>query len=362
MLTAADDYLLHQTPHTFDSVATSDRNFYDRYFFNGYSRDGSVFFAAAMGVYPNLQVHDASFCVVVDGKQHILRASKRLDADRMEMQVGPVHVTITEPLHRLRIEVGDNELGIRADLQYEARSLAFEEPHFFRRRGPNVFMDYTRMTQHGAWSGSLSIGGQAFEARDGEWWGTRDHSWGIRPVGGPDKGAPQAGLQQFFWNWAPVNFDDLCTLYTVSEYPDGTRWHESGAVLSPYPDASITDAAVGHELRFAPGSRHIAAGSKVNLHPDGEAPMTLEFEPLFHFLMHGLGYGHPTWGHGVWVGENEVTGEVIDLASVDLMRNLHVQTVCRVRAGDRQGVGVFESIVLGPHERYGFRDVLDPAR
>ncbi len=28
-----DEYLAHQTSETFDFVATSDRNFYDRYYF-----------------------------------------------------------------------------------------------------------------------------------------------------------------------------------------------------------------------------------------------------------------------------------------------------------------------------------------
>src|SRR5450759_2961450 len=56
MLTPADEYLIHQTPFTFDHVYTSDRNFYDRYFFNGYRRDGEVYFAMAMGAYPNLGV------------------------------------------------------------------------------------------------------------------------------------------------------------------------------------------------------------------------------------------------------------------------------------------------------------------
>ena len=67
MITPADEYLTHQTPFTFDSVFTSDRNFYDRYFFNGYSRDGSVYFALAMGAYPNRGVFDAAFSVVFEG-------------------------------------------------------------------------------------------------------------------------------------------------------------------------------------------------------------------------------------------------------------------------------------------------------
>ncbi len=47
MLTPADEYLIHQTPHTFDTVFTSDRNFDDRYFHNGYRRGGGVYFALA---------------------------------------------------------------------------------------------------------------------------------------------------------------------------------------------------------------------------------------------------------------------------------------------------------------------------
>ena len=57
MLTAGDEYPIHQTPEPV-AFSGSDRNFYDRFFFNGYSADGSVFFAAAMGVYPHLNVID----------------------------------------------------------------------------------------------------------------------------------------------------------------------------------------------------------------------------------------------------------------------------------------------------------------
>ena len=80
MLTKADDYPVHQLP---EPIATSgtDRNFYDRYFFNGYSADGSIFFAAALGVYPHLNVMDASLSVIDGGVQHNLRASKILNMD-----------------------------------------------------------------------------------------------------------------------------------------------------------------------------------------------------------------------------------------------------------------------------------------
>lgn len=361
-ISAADDFLVHQTPHTFDTVFTSDRNFYDRYFFNGYARDGSVYFAVAMGVYPNLGIIDGAFNVVVDGRQYVVRGSRRLGADRMDTRVGPLSVQVVEPLKRLRVRVGRNKFGITADLVFTARSVPFEEPHFYRRSGPVVAMDYTRVTQHGSWTGKLSVDGKDFELKTPQWWGSRDHSWGIRNVGGGDpRGAPQPVARQFFWNWAPVNFDDLCTLYTVSENADGTRWHESGAILTPYPDATATEVAVAHDLGFEKGTRVINAAT-IRLKPERGRELVLEFKPLYHFLMKGLGYTDPKWGHGMWVGEDEVDGTQYVLAEEPPMANLHVQTVSLVSAGRRKGIGVFEHIVIGPHQRYGFKDTLDPAK
>ena len=362
VLTAADEYLIHQTPHTFDRVATSDRNFYDRYFFNGYSRDGEIFFAVAMGQYPNLGITDAAFNVVVGGKQRVVRASRRLGPERMEASVGPIRVAIVKPLRQVRVTVEQNEWGISGDLLFTARSLPVEEPHFYRLAGNVPAMDYTRMTQHGSWSGTLRVEGRAVELADAAWWGSRDHSWGIRNVGGRDpRGAPGRAAPQFFWNWAPLNFEDLCTLYTVSEHADGTRWHESAAVLQTYPDASIEHVAPQHDLRFKKGTRWLESAT-VTLTPEHGEQLRIEFKPLYSFLMRGLGYGDPKWGHGVWVGEDEVDGIEFDLAAEDPMANLHVQQVSEVAIGQRKGIGVFEIIVAGPYEKYGFREMLDPAK
>lgn len=364
MLTAADEYLIHQTPYTFDQPFTSDRNFYDRYFFNGYKRDGSVFFAAAMGTYANMGIVDAAFSVVVDGKERFVRASRALDRDRMNTTVGPISVQVVEPLKKLRLKVGKNKWGIAADLVLEVRSLPAEEPHF-RRQDHNgaVVMDYTRFTQHCTWSGKLSVDGTTYDVNHDTWWGSRDHSWGIRNVGGRDpRGAPSGEMPQFFWNWAPLNFEDLCTLYTVSEMADGTRWHHSGVILTPYPDATLEECTgVEHSLAFKRGTRHISSAT-ITLRTKKGRDLIIELKPLYNFLMKGVGYGEPKWGHGMWVGADEVDGGEYDLALEDPMVNLHVQTIAQVTAGRRKGIGVFEHIIIGPHQRYGFKEALDPAR
>ncbi len=361
-ITPADDYLIHQTPYTFDRVATSDRNFYDRYFFNGYRRDGEVYFALAMGLYPNLGIMDAAFSVVSKGTQYFVRASRLLGSDRMDTRVGPISVQVVEPLKKFRIKVARNTWGITADLLCQARSLPAEEPHFFRMSRNVPVMDYTRVTQHGAWSGKLSAAGQTWDLAQDTWWGSRDHSWGIRNVGGRDpRGAPPAEPPQFFWNWAPLNFEDLCTLFTVSENPDGSRWHQSGVILTPYPDASMQETEVDHDLRFQKGTRWLESAT-ITLRPPQGKDLAIEIKPMYSFLMKGIGYGEPKWGHGMWVGPDEVDGGQYDLASEPPMANLHVQQVSQVTAGRRKGIGIYEIILMGPHARYGFKELLDPAR
>ena len=233
-----------------------------------------------------------------------------------------------------------------------------------RRLARNVpVMDYTRVTQHGAWSGKFSCNGVSYDLGQDTWWGSRDHSWGIRNVGGRDpRGAPPTEIPQFFWNWAPVNFDDMCTLFTVSEYADGTRWHQSGVILKPYPDASHEEVGVDHNLTFAKGTRWLDAGSTISLIPAKGKQLDLEFKPLYSFLMKGIGYGDPRWGHGMWVGPDEVDGGMYDLSLEPPMANLHVQQVSQVTAGRKKGIGIYEVIVMGPLAKYGFKDLMDPAK
>src|SRR5579862_940304 len=230
MLTKADDYPVHQTSEPVACVATGDRNFYDRYFFNGYAPDGSIYFAAALGCYPNREVMDAAFNVVHRGRQYVLRASRRAGLERMETDVAPIHVEVVEPLRRLRVRVEPNAYGIAGDLLFTRRAPALEEPRFLRRIDGRIFMDYTRLTQHGQWTGTLSIEGESIDLGAQRFTGTRDRSWGVRPVGERDPGGARFPLQ-FFWLWAPLNFEDICTHFDVTEDADGTAWHAAGMIV-----------------------------------------------------------------------------------------------------------------------------------
>ena len=48
MLTSFDDYPIHAGSAPVNETGSSDPNHYDRYFFNGYRSDASLYFAVAL--------------------------------------------------------------------------------------------------------------------------------------------------------------------------------------------------------------------------------------------------------------------------------------------------------------------------
>lgn len=367
MLTKADDYPVHQLP---EPIATSgtDRNFYDRYFFNGYTLDGQVFFAVALGVYPHLNVMDAAFSLVVDGVQHNLRASRVLNMERLDTHVGPISIEVLEPLNRLRIRVNDTERNIRADLTFHARAKPVEEPRFTFRQGPRTILDYTRLTQNGLYEGEIEIGNRLIDVNQSMFLGTRDRSWGVRPIGLPDPQmvAPPR-TPQFYWIWAPLNFSDRFMLYHINANADGVAWN-TASVIGELEDAqAVHMASCGSKIDFKSGTRH-AKHAVIETRDSQGGAWRAELSPRFNFYMSGIGYGHPEWGHGQYKGELAVGYDTYDLATVNEndLRFLHVQAFVTAKlhgpgGSERMGAGVLEQLVIGPHAPSNFKDILDPA-
>ena len=363
MLTKGDDYPLHQTPEPM-ALSGGNRNFYDRYFFNGYSADGSIFFAAALGIYPQLDIMDAAFCVSIDGKQHNLRASKRMGSERLDLTVGPITVTIAEPLQQLYLTVAANDSAITADISFNARHQPIEEPRFIRREGPRLMMDYTRMTQNGHWSGTITVDGRAIDI--GNCSGTRDRSWGIRPIGAAESQPPPAGaFPQFWWLWTPLNFGDYCAFFHSNDDGEGEPWNRRGVVDTLSGKArEFEPQAI--DLSYHKGSRRIRQiqletgnGSLAITPRTGESART--------FYMSGLGYMHPVWGHGMDHGDLDVAHDVIALdpdPDID-MTTIHIQAlsdaVLTVDGVEHQGMGVVEQLFIGPHATSGLTGLMDPA-
>jgi hypothetical protein len=123
-----------------------------------------------------------------------------------------------------------------------------------------------------------------------------------------------------------------------------------------------TMASVRADVRWKRGTRR-AEGATIHLVPHRGEERVVTLEPLATFQMRGLGYLHPELGHGHLKGDLVVNADrwkVEDDVGVDPFR-LHIQQIVRATMGERVGVGVFEQLVLGPHEPSGFTEILDGA-
>jgi hypothetical protein len=366
MLHPLDDYPIHQTADPLLHFGTDSPNAYDRFFFNGYDPDGEVFFAVALGAYPNRQVMDGAFSVIRDGVQHNVRASRRIPADRTETSVGPLTVEIVEPMISHRITV-DGELGISADLTFRSISPAIEEPRFRYVIENRVMLDYTRLTQFGKWEGWIDLDGERIEIGD-DVVGCRDRSWGMRPVG--DRIAGPASAPQFFWIWCPTVFDDACTHFALNHDASGHPWHQSGAVtpLLGLDDPGIDPGRVQRgttasiDVVWETGTRW-ASSITTALDRWQADPVVVSYEPFLRFQMSGLGYGHPHWRHGRWIDELAVGRDEIVLSEVNPEdpTTVHIQALSRARWGDRVGIGVVEQFVIGAHEPTGLTGIVNGA-
>jgi len=372
VLTPYDDYPIHQTPLPVAHPVSGDRNFYDRYFFNGYDPDGEWFLGSGMAVYPNRDIIDASFSVMRGGVQRSVFASARLPADRTATSVGPISVEVIEPLRTSRLRVDAAHLGLEADLIWDARTMAIEEPRQTLVAGPAAIMDATRLVQWGTWNGWIAVEGERFEVNRSRARGTKDRSWGIRPIGEPPGGAPPVtgGPVGVFFLWAPIHWEDRCTHMILFERADGERWYWSGGevpLLAPGAQPWGSEAAIRrprgieYHLDMKPGTRR-SRGATIE-YDYGDGKEMLEFTPILDFQMKGLGYLNLEWGHGVWHGEAAEGSQSWRAEELDPLAwdNVHVEQLCKVRSGDKEGVGVLEQLPIGPHAPTGLKSYTDGA-
>ncbi|HPP82460.1 MAG TPA: hypothetical protein PLZ50_02710 [Rubrivivax sp.] len=376
MITLLDEHAVHQTTEPLARPATSERNFYDRWFFAGYADDGRYVFEAALGLYPNRRVMDAHFSVLADGVQHCFHASRRAPLERTETTVGPFALRIEQPLRVLHLGLDDAASGLACRLRFTARSAPGEEPRSVLYDDERLVMQTTRFVQFGRWDGEFCVDGRR-QAVAGAL-GVRDRSWGIRPCGEPEGGAPSRvqHAPSVYWAWAPINFRDLCTQFNTFEDPQGRALQRSAVVQPAYDDAAAIPPApdpaertlpqAALKLRWQRGTRWPAGGT-IEMADAGGARWHLELQPLATLLTKGLGYQHPEWGHGLWKGEMALGHERWRIDELEPLRHDHVHVHQLVRAhlggpgGERSGVGTLETLCLGPHAPSGFAALLDGA-
>lgn len=362
MLSPLDDLLAHQTPDTFDHVVTSDRNFYDRYYFNLHSSSDELFMITGMGQYPNLGTTDAFAVIGIEGKQYLVRASRELGSDRLNTTIGPFSVKVIEGLRKLQVKLEPNEWGFDFDLTFEGAIPPVEEPRMVNRMGARLIMDTSRLTQTGYWSGVIHVAGKTFNVTPDRWRGARDHSWGVRPVGEPEAPGIRGKLQPrgSMWNWVPMQFDDFTIFYMASEGADGTRTLEEAVKYYNYDSGKAPEhlGSPRHDYSFGSGTRIISGGTITFPSADGK-DLVVKITPLKTvFLFVGTGYGRdPDWVHGMYQGELKVQGFEFDINDPDFIRRAGTfnEMLSRFELDGHVGYGMLEHSFNGDFDRYGLK-------
>jgi hypothetical protein len=357
-LSSWDDFPVHQAPEFIAHPGTSDRNFYDRYYFNMHPSSDEWSAIFGFGQYPNLGVVDAFVDVRRGDEQHVVRASAPL-TDRANLSVGPFHIEVLEPLRRLRVVVDPTEHSVAMDVTWEGHIQAVAEPRQYLRSRGRVVFDTQRLAQTGFWTGTLSVGGSEVAITPDHCRGVRDRSWGIRPVGEPEGDGIRKGenVMRGMWNYFPMQFEDHAILYICHERDDGERPLVQGERVWVDPDRPI------EELGRSEHAHHLIPGTRVMDHGIvrfPEADLEIVCTPLLaNYISIGTGYGiDADWRHGIYHGPDPVVQGLV--LKVDEIKGLAqygiVDHVATFTYGDHVGYGLLEQGFFGPYNRYGLAD------
>ena len=137
-LSSFDDFPVHQSAETIRHAATSDRNFYDRYYFNCHANDGEAFLIFGLGQYPNLAVQDAFACLVTATTHRVVRASRRARRPHGHLGGSPVGGGHPSPARSCasRVRPGttpSGPTGSPSTWRGRGRSPRYEEPRQYPR-------------------------------------------------------------------------------------------------------------------------------------------------------------------------------------------------------------------------------------
>ncbi len=373
-VSAWDDFPVHQVAEPVRFVGTSDRNFYDRYYFNAFPLAGGAILVIGLGQYPNLGVTDA-FAAMTHGDLHrVVRASRPL-TDRSDLSVGPFRVEVLDPLRSLRVVLEPNNFGLAFDLTWSAAGRAWLEPRHFLRSAGRVVFDTQRLAQTGGWRGVIELatsgaaGSETIQVSSDSWWGTRDRSWGVRPIGAAEPPGIHVDhpVMAGMWHYNPVRFDNFDVIHICQETDDGRRTLEE-AVLLPH-DAAADALDLGSatsQFVFRPGTR-IATSTTVSFSdPDPAVGESMSAQHLAtSFIGVGTGYGlEQDWRHGMYQGPSLVV-QGIDHSVAEIAgmgQYVVVDHAARWRAGSGAvGYGLHEHGFFGPYRAAGLANGIDGA-
>jgi len=350
MTTRLDDALIHQNYGTLDQVVEDDKRWFDRFYFNVQATDGSLSIAQGIGVYPNMGVMDGFGLVCTPDQQVNVRASRELvNGNRDEMDIGPIHAEILEPMKRWRFRLDENSQGTSYDIEYIANFSPLEPLRLISTVEGKRVWDWTHFGHVGRVRGWVQIGDRRIELTPETHYAIRDRSWGVRP-GIAVIEDTSAWFKQANWgtryNWVCVQLQSFYLWYFQTHETDGTgrffeglvRWHDSKG---------------GHQEKVSRVVRHVESTgdehfvqARVEVHLESGEVLEVNMRRMDTSIhLRGGNYGgYEGIIHGMRQGPLAVSGEI--WAPSDSRHNPVTagiqEHVVEVTCNGETGYGIFE--------------------
>ena len=212
--------------------------------------------------------------------------------------------------------------------------------------------------------------GETHEVRPEEWFGFRDHSWGVRQaIGEPLTdliASPEIppGVRGGM-KWSPAFFRRPDgTYYETAIFVVEGAWEYSSAYINDADGSQLPVRSVTPRINYDTRTRFVTGGELL-LTMESAEQRVIEVETLGESGFHLKTGGYGEWAghkHGSWKGPLHVDGEYIADCSDD--ENLPKlgqfrDTPVRVRDGDAVGYGIMESLISGVWPELGLTEESD---
>lgn len=335
----SDEYLIHQMSGSINRVETPDPAWFDRLIFEAFDEQHTMYLAAGMGTYPNVNVSDGFATVVRGTTQQVVRVARRTHSDRDRSSVGPLSFTPEKPMQSWALAMADNEHGVSFDLKADARFAPVRiRDVSYSRLGGGQDLVWSHYFQICRYKGMVTVGGETIPF-DG--FGARDRSWGERRLFGGEFG---------LYLWLHMSFAHHGVEVFYQERADGSPFYCDGAVITDDGEHKrITE--LRHRLELQPGTVRHVSGQLLLVHPDG-SETELGTRRVFQGpSLIGAGY---SWRQGFDLGESHMEGDRWDVNAHDqLTKNVDTtDQIVEFSDGKERTHGVFELAKISAQYTY----------
>jgi hypothetical protein len=237
--TALDERFAHQIPEPFPNVLHFHPDWRESLFFIMHQREkpGDVLILT-LAHFPSRQEIDSLQLGRVGASPIMVRHLRKVDGDQDDFRVGPITIDVIEPLKKIRlVAVASDATPVSFDISFTARTQPYQLRRGTMKAKYEIVWDQSHMFQSGTYNGSYTHNGKTYEVDN--WWGQRDHSWGVR-----------SHARCPLWMWMPIQLEEGMLSVWHWEYPNGARVYTDGCFAPADGSEPIPVIDFQHDLQW----------------------------------------------------------------------------------------------------------------